>query len=178
VYAYRDKLVRRYDQGASSTPSAVEPRTIQSIMLSVDGWRAPSLSGVEGWIRQEVIHGLDSRRLHVEDMGPPWRHVEIEPACGQLRAVAVIDRPCQPVVKPPGATLLTGKVAPRQHDVTLTLMSGIVHRHEAAEVSRSGHENVTYASLLPFPSQAGRASRSCQSPSRNAGSFKQARRLS
>ena len=72
--------------------------------------------------------------MHPKYVASPRRQVEIEPVRRQAGPLTVVDCCSQPVRKPPGPT---GEVAPRCQ-VALALVTGIVHRDEAAEVSRAG----------------------------------------
>src|SRR5512141_1793981 len=80
----------------------------------------------------------------------PGRHIEIQPACGEADPLSIINRCSYSVVKTPRPT---GEIAPWQRDVTLTLMSGVVHHDEAPKVHRPSprERDERVVALVSFP---------------------------
>ena len=93
-------------------------------------------------------------RLHCKDMIPPRRQVEIKPPVGKVISAPIVYRLTQPVGKPPGAP---GEVIPRQGEVTLTWMVGVVHHHQAAEIvfAIPGEGNKGRMAAIACPARVG-----------------------
>lgn len=92
--------------------------------------------------------------MYLEDMVSPRRHFEVEPLGGEVISISIVHGHTQLILKPPGPT---GEVIPRQDYITLTWVTGVVHRHQAVEVSWSTprEDNKRLIAAISFPGATG-----------------------